>query len=45
MNVLPSSVVIPGRAKGAGPESIIPVREYGFRARRSATPRNDEENS
>jgi hypothetical protein len=46
--------VIPGRAEGAGPESITPVlREetlrsscnfcgYGFRARRFAAPRNDE---
>jgi hypothetical protein len=33
--------VIPGRAEGAGPESITPVCEYGFRARRCAAPRND----
>jgi hypothetical protein len=34
-------VVIPGRAEGAGPESIITDRGYGFRARRFAVPRND----
>jgi hypothetical protein len=45
MKELTPFFVIPGRAKGAGPESIIPVREYGFRARRFAAPRNDEENS
>jgi hypothetical protein len=26
----------------AGPESITTIREYGFRARRSASPRNDD---
>ncbi len=36
--------VIPGRAKGAGPESIVPVCEYGFRARRFAALWNDVEN-
>jgi hypothetical protein len=35
--------VIPGRAEGADPESITPVCEYGFRVRRYAAPRNDEE--
>jgi len=35
--------VIPGRAEGAGPESITPVSEYGFRARSlTLAPRNDE---
>ncbi len=38
----PFYLVIPGRAKGAGPESITPVCDYGFRARRFAAPRNDE---
>jgi len=42
--------VIPGRAQrvrakrgpmGAGPESITPAAEYGFRVRRFAAPRND----
>src|SRR5262249_13143507 len=28
-------VVIPGRAEGAGPESIRPASDYGFRARRT----------
>ena len=27
------SVVIPGRAEGAGPESITPACDYGFRVR------------
>jgi hypothetical protein len=36
------SGVIPGRAEGAGPESITPVSDYGFRARRYAAPRNDD---
>jgi hypothetical protein len=34
--------VIPGRAEGASPESIITIAaEYGFRARRFAASRND----
>jgi hypothetical protein len=38
------NAVIPGRAEGAGPESILrSVGDYGFRARRCAAPRNDEE--
>jgi len=37
------SFVIPGRREAANPESILPVREYGFRARRSAPSRNDSE--
>jgi flagellar M-ring protein FliF len=48
--------VIPGRAKGVGPESISPVCDYEFRVRRGAchraalradplaTPRNDSDN-
>jgi hypothetical protein len=36
------SFVIPERAEGASPETIITTsREYGFRARRFAAPRND----
>jgi len=35
-------LVIPGRAEGANPESITTAAEYGFRARRSAAPRNDD---
>jgi tRNA modification GTPase len=38
----PASPVIPGRAEGADPESIIPAAEYGFRAHPSGAPRNDE---
>jgi hypothetical protein len=38
---VPIHFVIPGRAEGAGPESITPAAEYGFRARRFAAPRND----
>ena len=34
--------VIPGRAKGAGPESITPACDYGFRTRRFAPIRNDD---
>jgi hypothetical protein len=41
MKRTPSSSVIPGRAEGAGPESITPVCDYGFRVRRFAAPRND----
>jgi hypothetical protein len=37
----PLSTVIPGRAKGAGPESITPACVYEFRARRCAAHRND----
>src|SRR5437016_3568182 len=33
--------VIPGRAKGASPESITTAWAYGFRARRFAARRND----
>jgi len=40
--VVMTHTVIPGRPKGPGPESITPVREYGFRVRRFAAPRNDE---
>ena len=35
------TAVIPGRAKGASPESISLAAAYGFRARRFAAPRND----
>ncbi len=36
------SIVIPGRAKGADPESILRSRGYGFRVRGlTAAPRND----
>src|SRR5262249_33343903 len=39
--------VIPGRGRGVAkaesPESIITDREYGFRARCSAAPRNDRD--
>src|SRR5262245_49819084 len=35
------TAVIPGRPEGPDPESILPVRGYGFRARRRAAPRND----
>jgi len=35
------AVVIPGRTEGASPESITPTLQYGFRARRYAAPRND----
>jgi hypothetical protein len=35
------SDVIPGPAEGRSPESINTTREYGFRARRFAAPRND----
>jgi hypothetical protein len=35
------AVVIPGPAEGRSPESIYTAREYGFRARRFAAPRND----
>ena len=37
-----SSLVIPGRAENANPEFRAPAAEYGFRARRSAAPRNDD---
>jgi hypothetical protein len=33
--------VIPGRPAGPGPESITPIRDYGFRVRRFAATRND----
>ena len=33
--------VIPGRAEGASPESISPIRGYGFRARPCGPSRND----
>jgi hypothetical protein len=33
--------VIPGRPEWPGPESITPVCDYGFQARRFAAPRND----
>src|SRR5947209_1501954 len=36
------SGVIPGRAEGANPESIVTAWGYGFRVRRSAAPRNDD---
>ena len=36
-----SIAVIPGRAESASPESITPVRKYGFRARPFGPPRND----
>jgi len=36
--------VIPGRADGAGPESILrSAAAYGFRVRRFAAPRNDSD--
>jgi len=38
-----SQSVIPGRAGGAGPESITTTREYGFRVPAFGRPRNDEE--
>ena len=39
-----SNAVIPGRREAASPESITPdAAEYGFRARSSGPPRNDEE--
>src|SRR5690242_4751950 len=39
------SLVIPGCAAGAGPESITPTRGYGFRARDVVAPRNDDGNN
>jgi hypothetical protein len=36
------SFVIPGRAEGANPESIITNRGYGFRVRPFRSSRNDE---
>jgi hypothetical protein len=36
-----AAAVIPGRAEGASPESMSTNREYGFRVRRYAAPRND----
>src|SRR5712691_8992300 len=36
------SMVIPGRAKGASPESITPDSGYGFRARPFGPSRNDD---
>jgi hypothetical protein len=42
LRVLTTTSVIPGRAEGAGPESILrSAEDYGFRARRFAAPRND----
>src|SRR5204863_1611548 len=38
-----SQPVIPGRREAPGPESITTDGEYGFRARASGAPRNDEE--
>jgi hypothetical protein len=39
------SPVIPGRAEGASPESILPDRVYGFRARPFGPSRNDDGDS
>ena len=39
------TAVIPGRRVAASPESIITDREYGFRVRRFAPSRNDDQNA
>jgi hypothetical protein len=41
MTMFATRAVIPGRAEGAGPESITTVCVHGFRARRCAALRND----